>query len=224
MTSLGILQLVSPALPVGGFSYSEGLEWQIQKGKINNESTLYEWLKAELLRGQIRLEASAQSFIRDSLEKLHSNNKKDAIADLLEWDNWLLALRDSDKIRHQQKQMGKSLMQLLVKLGCSLPEETKNFSWPSAWGCGGFFWQLSKLEVIEGYLYGWVANQLSAGIRLMPLGPTEAQQIQCSLLYLIKTEAKELLTKNPHQLWTGDVGATIAQSSHSELYSRLFRS
>ena len=87
-----------------------------------------------------------------------------------------------------------------------------------------FFWQLSKLEVIEGYLYSWAANQLSAGIRLMPLGPTEAQQIQYSLLYLIETEAKELLTKNPHQLWTGDVGATIAQSSHSELYSRLFRS
>ena len=219
-----MLQLVSPALPVGGFSYSEGLEWQIQKGKINNESTLYQWLKAELLRGQIRLEASAQSFIRDSLEKCHSNNKKDAIANLVEWDNWLLALRDSDKIRDQQKQMGKSLMQLLEKLGSSLPEETKKFSWPSAWGCGGFFWQLSKLEVIEGYLYSWVANQLSAGIRLMPLGPTEAQQIQCSLLYLIKTEAKELLTKNPHQLWTGDVGATIAQSSHSELYSKLFRS
>ena len=46
--------------------------------------------------------------------------------------------------------MGKSLMQLLEKLGCSLPEETKSFSWPTAWGCGGLFWQLSKLEVIEG--------------------------------------------------------------------------
>ena len=139
-----MLQLVSPALPVGGFSYSEGLEWQIQKGKISNESNLYEWLKAELLRGQIRLEASAQSFIRDSLEKWHSYNTKDAIADLVEWDNWLLALRDSDKIRDQQKQKGKSLMQLLEKLGYSLPEETKSFSWPLAWGCGGFFLAIIK--------------------------------------------------------------------------------
>jgi len=219
-----MLQLVSPALPVGGFSYSEGLEWQIQKEKIINESTLFEWLKAELLRGQIRLEASAQSFIRDSLDDWQSTNEKNAIADLVEWDNWLLALRDSDKIRSQQKQMGQSLIQVLLKLGCSLPEEAKNFSWPSAWGCGGLFWKLSKVEVIEGYLYNWVANQLSAGIRLMPLGPTEAQQLQFSLLPLIETQAKELLSKNPHHLWTGDVGATIAQSSHSELYSKLFRS
>ncbi len=224
MTSLGMLQLVSPALPVGGFSYSEGLEWLIQKRKINNKSTLCEWLKAELLRGQIRIEASSQSLIRDSLDKWQSTNEKKAIEDLVEWDNWLLALRDSDKIRLQQKQMGQSLIQILLKLGCHLPDETKNFSWPSAWGCGGLFWKLSKIEVIEAYLYSWVANQLSAGIRLMPLGPTEAQQVQYSLLPLIESQAKELLSQKPHQLWTGDVGATIAQSSHSELYSRLFRS
>ncbi len=224
MTSLGMIQLVSPALPVGGFSYSEGLEWQIQKARIVNESTLFEWLKAELLRGQIRIEASAQSFIRDSLENWQRTNETNAIEELMEWDNWLLALRDSAKIRSQQKQMGQSLIQLLMKLGCSLPEETKNFSWPLAWGCGGLFWKLSKVEVIEGYLYNWVANQLSAGIRLMPLGPTEAQQLQYLLLPLISTQAKKLLSKNPHHIWTGDVGATIAQSSHPELYSRLFRS
>ena len=74
-----MLQLVSPALPVGGFSYSEGLEWQIQKEKIINESTLFEWLKAELLRGQIRLEASAQSFIRDALENWHRTNENNAV-------------------------------------------------------------------------------------------------------------------------------------------------
>lgn len=224
MTSLGMLQLVSPALPVGGFSYSEGLEWQIQQGKITNDSTLYEWIKAELLRGQIRLEACSQSFIRDSLEIWQSTNKQNAVANLVEWDNWLFTLRDSENIRNQQKQMGHSLIQLLLKLGCSLPEEANKFSWPSAWGCGGLFWQLSRIEVIEGYLYNWVANQLSASIRLMPLGPTEAQKLQFSLLSLIKSQANELLSKDPRQLWTGDIGATIAQSSHSELYSKLFRS
>ena len=219
-----MLQLVSPALPVGAFSYSEGLEWQVLSGQIANELTLINWLKSELLRGQLRLEAASQSFIRSALENCHENNNQKFISELLEWDSWLLALRDSEEVRHQQKQMGNSLIQLLIDLGHPIACDLNYCSWPVAWGCAGFFFQLSEIEVVEGYLYSWVANQISAGLRLIPLGPTEAQRMQFSLLPFIRAEAEKLLFSDPHQLWTGDVGATMAQLSHPELYSRLFRS
>ena len=219
-----MLQLVSPSLPVGAFSYSEGLEWLVHSEQITNESTLFNWLNSELFRGQIRLEAASQSFLRSSLESWQQNNDMRAISDLLEWDSWLLALRDSEEVRNQQKQMGKSLFQLFINLGYYYPSRLENCSWPIAWSCAGHAWKLTQLEVVEGYLYSWIANQLSAGLRLIPLGATEVQRIQVSFLPLIKSQAKELLTSDPHELWTGDIGSTMAQLSHPELYSRLFRS
>jgi len=69
-----------------------------------------------------------------------------------------------------------------------------------------------------------VANQLSAALRLVPLGPTEAQRLQLGLAPLIAQRALELAAADPHQLWSGGVGAGLAQLRHAELYSRLFRS
>jgi urease accessory protein len=83
---------------------------------------------------------------------------------------------------------------------------------------------IPELEMIEGYLYGWVANQLSAAVRLVPLGPTTAQKIQQQLLPLISAQASVLRDQDPKMLWSGGAGAGLAQLAHAELYSRLFRS
>ena len=76
----------------------------------------------------------------------------------------------------------------------------------------------------QGYLYGWVANQLSAAVRLLPLGPSRAQVVQQRLLPLIAEQAGLLQSQDPRQLWSRGVGASMAQLAHAELYSRLFRS
>ena len=221
--SLGILQLVSPALPVGAFSYSEGLEWLVQNRKILNKSSLYNWLSSELLRGQIRLEAASQTYIRTAFKNCQTSKDQKSCSIIQEWDSWVLALRDSAELRKQYKQMGKSLIDLLDNFGYPLPSDMKDLSWPLAWAWAGMALDLSEIEVTTGYLYSWVANQLSAGVRLIPIGPTDAQYLQFSLSPLIESQAKDLLTKDPHSLWTGDLGATMAQVSHPELYSKLFR-
>ena len=219
-----MLQLVSPALPVGSFSYSEGLEWLIQTGKISNEYAMLDWLEAELLRGQLRIEAAALTPTKEALKNWKASKSQQEKHIVNDWNNWLLALRDAKTVRSQQIQMGKSLMQLLHDLGYPSPDQSKDFCWPVAWAWAGLEWRLTTLEVIEGYLYSWVANQLSAAVRLVPIGPTKAQSLQCRLLPLITKQAELLQNENPRQLWTGDVGATFAQLSHAELYSRLFRS
>ena len=78
--------------------------------------------------------------------------------------------------------------------------------------------------MVEGYLYAWSANQLSAAVRLLPLGPSRAQVLQQRLLPLIASQAQLLEAADPQQLWSSGVGAGMAQLAHAELYSRLFRS
>ncbi|MFM1899460.1 MAG: hypothetical protein RLZZ216_36 [Cyanobacteriota bacterium] len=223
MTSLALLQLVSPALPVGAFSYSEGLEVLIQAGALKSEAGLEQWLIAELERGALRLEAAALSELMVDLNSWARGADDQARLRLLDLDGWLLATREAAEVRAQQRQMGGSLLQLLADMGHPLTEPLP-LAWPAAWAWAALSLGLSEADTVEGYLYSWVANQLSAAVRLLPLGPTRAQVLQQRLLPRIAAEAQELLAADPRTLWSAGVGASLAQLSHAELYSRLFRS
>ena len=222
MTALSLLQLVSPALPVGAFSYSEGLEVLIQAGDLCEETQLQQWLEAELTQGMLRLEAAALPLLAADVSAWFAGESA-ARQRLLELDGWLLATREAAEVRAQQRQMGQSLLQLLVDMDHPLPEPI-HLSWPAAWAAAAVALTVPALAMVEGYLYGWVANQLSASVRLLPLGPSRAQVLQQRLLPLIAEQARQLQDCDPRTLWSGGVGAGLAQLNHAELYSRLFRS
>jgi len=221
---LEFLQLISPSLPVGAFSYSEGLEWLVQNKKVYDEKTLFNWIESELSRGQITIEASSIAHIMRDL--VNWSDHKDVHYKLIieEWNSWLISLRDSPNVRSQQLQMGESLLQLLIDLDHPLPDNEKKFIWPIAWAWAGVCWEIPKIDLVEGFLYSWVANQLSAALRLLSLVPTKAQKLQKKSLLIIKSQANYLSQQNPKEVWISDVGAIMAQQSHVELYSRLFRS
>lgn len=223
MTSLALLQLVSPALPVGAFSYSEGLEVLIQSGTLVDENSLLQWLEAELQRGSVRLEAAALRLLVDNLNGWCRRTDPAARDRLIELDGWLLACREAAEVRAQQRQMGQSLLQLLAEMGHVLPE-APGLSWPAAWAWAAMALDVPIEEMVQGYLYSWVANQLSAAVRLLPLGPIRAQVLQQRLLPLITAQASQLQSVDPWSLWNGGVGSAMAQLAHAELYSRLFRS
>ena len=222
MTALALLQLVSPALPVGAFSYSEGLEVLIQSGDIGEEAQLQAWLEGELNNGMLRLEAAALPHLRAELSNWRAGEAA-AQRRLIDLDGWLSATREAAEVRAQQRQMGQSLLLLLADMGHPLPERIA-LSWPAAWAAASLVLNVTVPEMVEGYLYGWVANQLSAAVRLLPLGPTRAQVQQQRLLPLIAEQAVLLQSSDPRSLWSGGVGAALAQLTHAELYSRLFRS
>ena len=222
MTSLALLQLVSPALPVGAFSYSEGLEVLIQNGSLIDACDLQDWIEAELQRGALRLEAAALNPLRVQLQSWEEERSV-MPSDLISLDGWLLAVRESAEMRAQQTQMGGSLLELMADLGHPLPQPVV-LAWPAAWAWAALSLKISELEMVEGYLYGWVANQLSAAVRLVPLGPTTAQRIQKQLMPMISSQALVLGAQDPKALWSGGAGAGLAQLAHAELYSRLFRS
>ncbi len=223
MSRLALLQLVSPALPVGAFSYSEGLEVLVQAGALRDAPGLEQWLTSELQRGAVRLEAAALPELVRHLRGWVQDHDVAARDRLLHLDGWLLATREAAEMRAQQRQMGGSLMALLSEMDHPLPESVL-LAWPAAWAWAALSLQVSELEMLEGYLYGWVANQLSAAVRLVPLGPTQAQVLQQRLLPLLEVQARELVGRDPRLLWSAGVGASLAQLAHAELYSRLFRS
>lgn len=223
MSRLALLQLVSPALPVGAFSYSEGLEVLVQTGALSEAPGLEQWLTSELQRGAVRLEAAALPELVRHLRGWVQDHDIAARDRLLHLDGWLLATREAAEMRAQQRQMGGSLMALLSEMDHPLPESVP-LAWPAAWAWAALSLQVSELEMLEGYLYGWVANQLSAAVRLVPLGPTQAQVLQQRLLPLLEVQARELAGRDPRLLWSAGMGASLAQLAHAELYSRLFRS
>jgi urease accessory protein len=229
---LRLFQLVSPALPVGAFSYSEGLEVLQQGGRLGNAPAVLRWLEAELLRGGLAIEAAALPRLMGVLGHWRDGAPQDspvAVAAVVDLDGWLLAQREAAELRAQQRQMGDSLVQLLGSLGWALPESAPGappvrLAWPAAWAWAGLCLELPPLDVVEAYLYSWVVNQLSAAVRLVPLGPSESQRLQLALAPRIAGQAASLVEVDPQALWNGGVGAGLAQLSHAELYSRLFRS
>jgi urease accessory protein len=232
---LHLLQLVSPALPVGAFGYSEGLEVLVQQGRLGDGRAVEAWLKAELRQGALVLEAAALPGLMEALAHwrggLEDQDPDAARLEVIARDGWLLALREAPDARAQQRQMGGSLLRLLADLGWPLPPApagsgTPALAWPAAWAWASVALGVPAHSGVEAYLYGWVANQLSAAVRLVPLGPTEAQRIQLSLAPRIAERAEELTQSEtpPEERWSGGVGAALAQLGHEELYSRLFRS
>ena len=213
---LKLFQLVSPALPVGAFSYSEGLEVLVQQGLLAGPQDLEPWLRAELQRGAVAMEAAA-------LGMLFSALCGGDLAAVVELDGWLLAQREAAEVRAQQRQMGQSLLLLLADLGWPLPGGAA-LAWPAAFAWAALCLELGSPDLEEAYLYSWVANQISAAVRLVPLGPTQGQRLQLALAPLIAEQAAELSSSDPRQLWNGGIGAGLAQLQHAELYSRLFRS
>ena len=229
---LQLLQLVSPALPVGAFSYSEGLEVLVQAQRITSAGDLRSWLEAELDRGAIAIEAAALGPLQVALRRWRDGEREQdrlsaasAQAELIDLDGWLLALREAPELRAQQRQMGRSLLQLVAELGWPLPSSpAPRLAWPAAWAWAGLVLELGQLELLEAYLYSWVANQVSAAVRLIPLGPTQGQRLQLALAAPLARRAGELIGVDPRSLWSGGVGLGMAQLGHAELYSRLFRS
>lgn len=242
---LRLFQLVSPALPVGAFSYSEGLEVLVQAGQLSGDEALEAWLRAELLRGAITLEVAALAPLQGLLQSLSEGmgaegaqaggveRAQQAWSALTDLDGWLLAQREAPELRAQQRQMGQSLLLLLADLGWPLPAAggagpsttaTPTLAWPAAFAWAACCLGLGSSAIEEAYLYGWVANQISAAVRLVPLGPTQGQRLQLALAPLIAERAHALAAAHPRTLWSGGVGASLAQLHHAELYSRLFRS
>ena len=217
--------LISPNLPVGGFCYSEGLESYLNTKDLKDSNSVKELIISELKIGQVRLDAKVSLEFFDIFKEInHNKNLKSNLQKLLSLDKWILSSKDSVEIREQQTQMSKSLFDLTKEFGFEyLYAKNNKSSWPLAWSWTCYCFEISKLEMVENFLYAWSANQLSAALRLLPLGSTKAQIIQRDLLPIISKVSMEIMDKKIDDFYFGNVGLNMAQQNHNELYAKLFR-
>jgi urease accessory protein len=220
---LSLLQLTSPALPVGAYSYSEGLETLIDRGMITNHQQLQQWIEESLATGSICLEVS----ILLQVSKAWNTGDLDSLA---HWNYWLSATRESAELQQQNWQMGRSLLRLLgdlrpevdwIGLQAAIGEHS-NFV--VAWSIAANLWGIDPETAAIGYLYSWASNLVSAGIKLIPLGQTAGQQILININAPLLSTLQRIGDRSPTELFTCSWGLALASMAHETQYSRLFRS
>jgi urease accessory protein len=236
---LNLLQLASPALPVGAYSYSEGLESLVNDGIITNLIQLENWLVDNLKFGSIQMEAAIM--VRAYL----AINQED-FTKLIYWQNWANATRDTAELRQQSLQMGRSLIKLFLNLSTAPVkslnidqdlqsniidqirqqiEKDNNFChWAIAYGITAAHWQIDLNTAILGYLHSWLTNLINAGVKLIPLGQTDGQKLLWSMQPTIYQTTQNILELTDDDLVTCNWGLSLASMTHESQYTRLFRS
>lgn len=218
---LRLLQLVSPTLPVGAYSYSEGLETLVQQGKITTPEAVTQWIEQELQWGFIRLDAVA---IQQVYQAVLENDQK-AIAAL---NRQLSALRDTEENRQQSLVMGRALNRMALQLEPDLERWIAAIDAPCNFAVSFALlanqWQIAPQTAGLGYLQSWATNLIAAAIKLVPLGQTVGQQILLGLTPALETTASLCMEASLNDLALSSWGASIASMQHETLYSRLFRS
>jgi urease accessory protein len=220
ITLMRLLQLASSTLPVGAYSYSEGLEYLVDRGKIDSSTHLHHWLTQELSYGAIRVEAAV-------LVRAYEAISKQDIHALRYWNDWLSAARETEELRHQSWQMGQSLMRLLMSLQPDLDlsfADRQNCNFVIAFAIAAANWQIDCHSTAISYLYSWVSNLVGAGVKLIPLGQTIGQQMLGDLQRPISDTAQTVMRLEDDALEACTWGLSLASMAHETQYTRLFRS
>ncbi|HNC21456.1 MAG: urease accessory protein UreF [Candidatus Accumulibacter sp.] len=216
-----LLQLASPALPVGAYTYSQGLEWAVEAGLVKDQAAALEWIARLLENGVSRFEAPLTACLQRAWIAADDYEVKRLNADFL-------ASRESSELRAETVQMGYSLRRLLHELDDfplppafdSLPE----VSFPVGWALAAASWEIAIADSLTAYLWSWCENQTMAALKTVPLGQAAGQRILLALgrrLPAVVQQALEL----PEERWSNFApGLALASSRHETQYSRLFRS
>lgn len=217
---LRLLQLASPALPVGAYAYSQGLESAVELGWVHDETSALDWILGLLGHALARLDAPV-------LIRLHSAWRNDDSAAVEDWTRWLYASRESFELQQEDRHLGQNLARLLVDL--DLPEAApwraaERVCFATLFSLAAARWNISARDAVSGYLWTWTENQVMAATKLVPLGQTAGQRILSAAIPVIDHTAEQALTLPDDELGFSTPGLTLAAARHETQYSRLFRS
>ncbi|MFV5215481.1 urease accessory protein UreF [Azonexus caeni] len=219
-----LLQLASPALPVGAYTYSQGLEWAVESGIVSDEASAGAWISDLLAHGIGRYEAPLVA----ALIKAWTNDDTDEVRRL---DGDFLASRETAELRAETAQMGFSLRRLLRDLRDeslagvgAVVEAQPEVAFPTVWAGIAAAWKLAPAAALTAYLWAWAENQVMAALKAVPLGQAAGQRLLADLGARLPAIAEAALTL-PEAAWSNFTPAfAIACARHETQYSRLFRS
>lgn len=223
VSTVRLLQLVSPTLPVGAYSYSQGLEAALEAGIVRDRNTALRWITDVL-------ELAVAMFEAPILVRLcHAWSSGDMHA-VRRWNERFLASRETAELRAETVQMGYSLRRLIVELdvadrpGIDTLAAIEEVSFPAAFSCVATAMAITVHDAVLGYLWSWCENQVMAVVKALPLGQTDGQRLLLRLGERLPDVATAAIARPDEALSNFAPGLAILSSRHETQYSRLFRS
>ncbi|MEO8937084.1 MAG: urease accessory UreF family protein [Burkholderiaceae bacterium] len=212
-----LLQLSSATLPVGAYSYSQGLETAIADERLRTPDEV-ERAIGDVLRLVIaRYEAPVWWRLRAALD--HNDNQAFA-----RWNEDFLATRETAELRAETLQMGYSMIELMRGLAMPVDIEIDAWTWPAAHALASRTWRIAPRSALNGYLFGWLENQVLAGMKALPYGQLAGQRMMHALRPALAEVVASASEFPDDALSTQAPGYAITSARHESQYSRLFRS
>ena len=227
---LQLMWLASPALPVGAFSYSEGLESAVVCGRGGSEASAGDWLLDQLRLGLARADmaAAAQAILAW---------RAGDIARVGALNAWVRQTRDAAEARQQSEQMGRSLAIWLRNggaLGASADAADARVAildalepaptWPVAWALAAAQSGATTRDALLSFAFGWAENMVQAAMKAVPLGQAAAQRMLARLAAAIPAAVDDALALGDDERQVATPMLAILSAQHEQQYSRLFRS
>ncbi|MCI0504477.1 MAG: urease accessory protein UreF [Gammaproteobacteria bacterium] len=219
-SSLRLWQLISPALPVGAFAYSQGLEYAVEHGWVNNEETTAQWITGLMNHSLSALDVPI-------LARLYKAWQARDMERVIYWNHTLQASRESNELLTEDRQIGCALKKLLIDLKIRLASqwpETEQPSFATMFALAASHWMITVNETCQGFLWAWSENQVAAAIKLVPLGQTAGQRILSRIIDEIPDAVARGLQLTDDAIGATVQGLGIASALHETQYTRLFRS
>jgi urease accessory protein len=216
-----LLHLASPALPIGAFHFSQGLEYAVDAGWIADEPAAREWIvgvgAASLatldLPVLVRLEAAWTSGDVDGVRR---------------WNAFLIACRETAELRLEDRHLGGALLRVLAELDLRTDvfatREAPGVAYATAFAFACASWNVAPLAMLETYAWTWAENQVLAAVKLVPLGQSAGQRILHAVSGRIGAWAARALGLTDSDIGISTSLAAVASARHETQYTRLFRS
>lgn len=215
---LHLLQFASPALPIGGYSYSQGLETAIDAGTVHDAATAREWIAGNLDEVIARWDAP----VLWRLLKAFDAGDDDAVA---LWSERFIASRDSAEFRAETIQMGYSLTRLVDELGLADVAKLGNeVALPTAFACAVSALGIPHGEALLAMLFSWAENQVLVCVKSVPLGQVAGQRLLLSLAPDLERAAASAQAIGDDDMSNWSPGLSMLSMRHEVQHGRLYRS
>jgi urease accessory protein len=223
-TLLRLMWLASPALPVGGFSYSEGLESAVEHGLVGNETQAGDWLcdQLALSLGRSDLPLVAQAW------RAWTAGDAGRIGELNDWQR---RTRETAELRAQSEQMGRSLLDWLRNGSQAGDDRLQTLAalrpaptWPIAFALAGGLAQAGEADTLLAFAWGWAENMAQSAMKAVPLGQAAAQRLLERLLADIPGVCAGAAQRGDDDRLAFTPMLAVQSAQHETQYSRLFRS
>ncbi len=221
-----VLQLASTTLPVGAFSYSQGLEWAIEAGLVHDEASAADWLAVTLEAGIGAWDATWVTHLMQAW----AANDADAIRQLSER---FLASRETRELYAETQQMGRSMLALVrddagvsVSTQALLEQLDRDLRlcYPTAWSALAQHRGIAVHDAVVAYLWAWLESAVLAAMKAVPLGQQAGQRLLLDLGGRLHATATRAMARAPDDCSNLLPGFTLASMNHETQYTRLFRS